>query len=233
MLADSHGNVTAYERNIVVGGFSGFGDHLVAAQHRADACQQLTEGIRFGDVVVRADFKADDLVDFRAFRVQHDYRHTALLADPTAQRGAVKTGQHQIEQHQIDTTLGEQFQSFFTGGRGGHVVPFTGELVDQRLTVRLFVLDDQNSRHQWFSSFSVVVEWPDCFFSRVLSFAESAGWSGSAAPEACGIVMVKVDPSPSRDHTEMVPPQSSTQCLVMANPRPVPPVSRERAGSTR
>ena len=27
----------------------------------------------------------------------------------------------------------------------------------------------------------------------MLSFAESAGWSGSAAPEACGIVMVKVD----------------------------------------
>ena len=84
MLADSHGNVTAYERNIVVGGFSGFGDHLVAAQHRADACQQLTEGIRFGDVVVRADFKADDLVDFRAFRGQHDDRHTALLADSAA-----------------------------------------------------------------------------------------------------------------------------------------------------
>ena len=35
--------------------------------------------------------------------------------------------------------------------------------------------------------------------------------------------MVKVDPSPSRDHTAIVPPQSCTQCLVMAKPNPCTP----------
>lgn len=55
----------------------------------------------------------------------------------------LKPGQHQIEQHQIDA-FGEQFQSFLTGGSGGHVRrSFRGELVDQRLSIRFLVLDDQ------------------------------------------------------------------------------------------
>lgn len=48
-----------------------------------------------------------------------------------------------------------------------------------------------------------------------------------------GSSMVNVEPSPSRDHTEIVPPHSCTQCLVMARPSPEPPVARDRAGSTR
>ena len=57
--------------------------------------------------------------------------------------------------------------------------------------------------------------------------------SSSSSSVAAGSSMVNVDPSPVRDQTEIRPPFSCTQCLVMAKPSPEPPVSRERAGSTR
>lgn len=52
-------------------------------------------------------------------------------------------------------------------------------------------------------------------------------------PGAAGSSMVNVDPLPVRDQTEIRPPFSCTQCLVDGRPSPEPPVSRERAGSTR
>ena len=84
MLADLHGNVAADQRNIVIGGFRRVGHHLVASQHRTHPRQQLAERVRLGDVVVRTDFQTDHLVDFRAFRGEHDDRHTALLTNSAA-----------------------------------------------------------------------------------------------------------------------------------------------------
>ena len=55
----------------------------------------------------------------------------------------------------------------------------------------------------------------------------------SAPDSRAGSSIVNVDPSPSLDHTEIVPPHSCTQCLVIASPSPEPPVARDRAGSTR
>ena len=45
--------------------------------------------------------------------------------------------------------------------------------------------------------------------------------------------MVNVDPAPSALHTDTVPPWLVATCLTIASPSPVPPVARERAGSTR
>ena len=42
--------------------------------------------------------------------------------------------------------------------------------------------------------------------------------------------MVKVDPTPTSDHTVHSPPWFWLTCLTIARPRPVPPVTRERAG---
>lgn len=44
-------------------------------------------------------------------------------------------------------------------------------------------------------------------------------------PEAIGKVKVNRDPLPTVDATEIVPPCNSTNCLVTANPKPVPPYS--------
>lgn len=57
--------------------------------------------------------------------------------------------------------------------------------------------------------------------------------AATQAASDSGSEIVKVDPSPSWDHTEIVPPHSCTQCLTIDSPSPVPPVALERAGSTR
>ena len=45
--------------------------------------------------------------------------------------------------------------------------------------------------------------------------------------------MVNVDPVPGLLHSRTSPPWLFSTCLTMASPSPVPPVARERAGSTR
>src|SRR5690606_6953987 len=50
---------------------------------------------------------------------------------------------------------------------------------------------------------------------------------------ASGSRSVNVEPWPSALHTVTSPPCEAATCLTIARPRPVPPVARERAGSTR
>ena len=54
-----------------------------------------------------------------------------------------------------------------------------------------------------------------------------------AAPFLSGSVTVKVEPLPGAESTVISPRCSCTICRTMERPRPVPPVSRERALSTR
>ena len=44
---------------------------------------------------------------------------------------------------------------------------------------------------------------------------------------------VKVDPTPSWLQTVTLPRCAAITCFTIASPRPVPPVARDRAGSTR
>ena len=44
---------------------------------------------------------------------------------------------------------------------------------------------------------------------------------------------MNVDPVPGRLHSRTSPPWLASTCLTIASPSPVPPVARERAGSTR
>ena len=56
---------------------------------------------------------------------------------------------------------------------------------------------------------------------------------GDAALARPGCVIVNVEPWPSADVTDTVPPWLVATWRTMARPRPVPPVSRLRARSTR
>lgn len=52
-------------------------------------------------------------------------------------------------------------------------------------------------------------------------------------PHAFGNVKKNVEPCPTLLSTRTVPPWLSTMCFTIARPSPVPPLSRERALSTR
>ena len=65
--------------------------------------------------------------------------------------------------------------------------------------------------------------------AQVLTAAGRMGRSGSKM----GTEKWNCEPRPTALSTQMRPPCTSTMCLAMDRPRPVPPASRERAASTR
>ena len=73
-----------------------------AAQHGADAGDDLLEAERLGDVVVAADGEALDLVVDRVARGDEDDRQlAALLAQPPGDGEAVHVGEHHVEDAQV------------------------------------------------------------------------------------------------------------------------------------
>ena len=73
-----------------------------AAQHGADARQQLARTERLGEVVVGAQLQAHDAVGLLGAAGEDDDRDLRLGAQLTQQLHAVLARQTQIEQHQID-----------------------------------------------------------------------------------------------------------------------------------
>ena len=78
-----------------------------AAQHGADAGQQLPRVERLRHVVVGAEFQADDPVGLLAHRGQHDDRHVGLGAQPAGEVEAAFARQHQVEHHEVIMPVGE------------------------------------------------------------------------------------------------------------------------------
>ena len=92
--------------------------HAVAAQHRADARNQLAAAERLGQIIVGAHFEADDAVDFVAFGGEHDDRDVAFGAQRAAERQPVLARQHQVEQNEIDVGVGQHLAHGLAVGRG-------------------------------------------------------------------------------------------------------------------
>ncbi len=74
---------------------------LVAARDGVDPGDQLAEAERLDHVVVGAELEADHLVDLLPARRDHDDRHVRALAQPAADRVAVRVGQAQVEEDDV------------------------------------------------------------------------------------------------------------------------------------
>ena len=98
------------------------------------------------------------------------------------------------------------------------LVALLAQEVGQRVGVGQFVLDDEDAGHRCCSP---------CAVPTVSVGVCRAPVGGR------GSLMVKVEPWPSSLHTDTSPPWVAQMCLTMARPRPVPPVARDRAASTR
>ena len=68
---------------------------------------------------------------------------------------------------------------------------------------------------------------------QVLQLHPPAAYSRFCRDRSVGNQQVMVVPTPSSLSAETRPPWASTRCFTMARPSPVPPWSRERAGSER
>src|SRR5205085_12210892 len=103
----------------------------------------------------------------------------------------------------------------------------------ERVGEGLLVFDDQHAGHVVPPCSAVELSTCDgCAMDFLLR------GNGTCAPltldsKCAGMRRVKVEPVPGRLHSFTSPPWFAATCLTMASPRPVPPVARERALSTR
>ena len=59
----------------------------------------------FGQIIVGAQFEADDAVDILAAGGQHQYRRASSLAQPPQDFETVHARQHHVEDHQVVAAL--------------------------------------------------------------------------------------------------------------------------------
>src|SRR5581483_7132816 len=141
---DVHAHRTRLEHAVGATEVVGVG---AAAQHRANAGDQLARGVRLGDVVVGAEFQPDDLVDLAVAGRHHDHRHTGFRPKLLAHVGAAHPRQHQVQQHDVGTGPVE------FGERGGPVgdhrrlKSLLAQQECQRIGQRLLVLNNQHTGH--------------------------------------------------------------------------------------
>jgi len=118
----------------------------IGAPHdRSDAREQLAQAERFGYVVVSAKLKAGDAIDLVLARSEHQYRHIALLAQNAADREAIQSWQHHIEDQQVGPLAAGEFERLNTVAGGEHTVALAFEVVAQCLGKGRIVFDEQST----------------------------------------------------------------------------------------
>lgn len=101
----------------------GVGDALSAAEDGFDAEDEFAWAEGFDDVVVCAEFEAEDAVDFGGFGCEYDdgdVFELGVFADLFADFGAAHAGHHDVEDDEVDFFFFEGLEGF------GAVVDFDG-----------------------------------------------------------------------------------------------------------
>src|SRR6476661_2768966 len=120
-------------------------DHLGAAERGPDAAAELTDRERLGDVVVGAHLQAEHLVDLIVLRREHDDRHLAPAPHPAADLDAVELRQHDVQNDQVESLLGETVQRLAAVVRGNDLVALLSQGVGQKRLHGLLVVDEQDA----------------------------------------------------------------------------------------
>ena len=73
-----------------------------AAKNDFDARNQFARGKRFNDIIICADFEADNAVGFFGFSGKQYHRGAIMRRDMSAKAKPVFVRHHDVEQHQIN-----------------------------------------------------------------------------------------------------------------------------------
>lgn len=99
-----------------------------AAQQGFDAGEQFVRVEGLGQVVVRAEFEADNTVNDTRLGSEHQNCGIyALLAKFLADIEAIFAGKHDVEQYEVMSASGGLGQTFGTGGGGFDLIAFRGQ----------------------------------------------------------------------------------------------------------
>src|SRR5882762_9052015 len=119
---------------------------LIAAQHGADAGEQLARTEGLNDVVVGAELEAHYPVGLVVLAGDDDDRGRALLADLARKLHAVLSGKAQVEHHQVDSVLAQRLRHFRPVRHGGDSQVVPTEIIANQLADRRVVVDGKNVR---------------------------------------------------------------------------------------
>ena len=112
-----------------------------------DPAQQLAQAVRLGQVVVRTQLEADDLVDLVVAGGQDEDRHLAARGtDASEDLEAVDAGQADVEHDEIGCLARGDLEPLLAGAGDADVVPLLLERVLDPSRDRVLVLDDQDGR---------------------------------------------------------------------------------------
>jgi hypothetical protein len=125
---------------------------VAAAQHAADAGQQLARLERFRQVIVGAHFQAQDAVQRLVAGSQHDHRQRGRGAQLAAQAQAVVAGQVQVQHDQVRARLVELFPHGAAVRRALRAVAIGLQVIGQQRADIAVVVDDQDGRSLFHAS---------------------------------------------------------------------------------
>ncbi len=120
---------------------------LGAPQQCLDTRLQLTRAERLAQIIISAQFQADDPVGFVRTGGQHDDRHMRLarmLTDPFAQTETVFIGQHHIKDQQITGFFVEGAAKISAITHRAHLKTGTTQVGVQQLANLLIVIHQQD-----------------------------------------------------------------------------------------
>ena len=186
-----------------------------APQHGLDACEQLGERERLGDVVVGTQAQRRDLIELAVARGQHDHRHDVVGGAHLGEHlEAVLARQVDVEQHEIDLGLEDDPQAVFAIARDRRRVAGELEVERQPGRDRVVVFDDQDAA------------------AHAMAPAPA---DRAATPTSCGprrsLILNSV--WPGRECTSILPRWPRTIARTNARPKPIPGVPESAVARPR
>ena len=120
---------------------------LIAGQMGLHPGHHLTGAERLGDIVVRAQTQAPDLVDVILLRRNNDHRRIPGAADLLADLKAVGARQHQVQENQVKVLRQAPLQSPVAVILSLHLKTGKLQIILLQLRDTDFILNDQYSAH--------------------------------------------------------------------------------------
>ena len=118
----------------------------VAAQLGFDPGHQLQRVEGLGNVVVRADGEAGDLVHVLRLGGEHEYREVVLLADFPAEGKAADVGEHHVQDGQVQSLVPHHGQRLGAGTALEHGAPLALQIDLYQIGNLRLVVHNQNPR---------------------------------------------------------------------------------------
>ena len=116
-----------------------------AADHGLHARDQFLGVKRLGDIVIGAQFKAQDLVKGLILGREHDHRNLARAADGLEHFDAVRAGHHDIQQHKVRRKAPEACQCIIPASCAAHFIAFLFQVQLHQLAYALIIVCQKNA----------------------------------------------------------------------------------------